>query len=74
MTEMNDYAATIDQPTIIETELDSISLQLNRMKAQVQRVHILQHITDSERARLDEALSRAMAKMTELSESIRGSD
>lgn len=60
------------QPTILETQLDSISLMLGQMRAKVDRVQMLEHITDQERLELEAALSRAENKLTELSSVIRG--
>ena len=62
------------QPTILETQLDSICLTLGQMKTKLERAQLLEHITDKERAELEAALSRAEGKLTELSSAIRGSD
>lgn len=62
------------QPTILETQLDSICLVLGQMKSRLERAQLLEHITEKERAELEAALSRAEGKLTELSSAIRGSD
>jgi hypothetical protein len=62
------------QPTILETQLDSICLVLGKMKVKLERAQLLEHITEKERAELEAALSRAEGKLTELSAAIHGSD
>jgi hypothetical protein len=60
------------QPTIMETELDSITILLGQMRAKVQRNGLLEHLTSTERNELQAALARVEGRMTELGEVIRG--
>ena len=71
-TEHRAAAASNHQPTIMETELDSISLLLGQMRSKVQRHGLLDHLTNLERSELQAALARVEGKMTELGEIIRG--
>jgi hypothetical protein len=59
------------EPTILETELDSICLTLSHMKKRLHRVPMLEHISESERAELTAALQRAQGKLAELDSAIR---
>ena len=59
-------------PTILETQLDSIALQLCRMKARVVKQDVLDHLTQSEREKLDAALSRAEQNLYRLTATLRG--
>ena len=70
--EHSEHRAAIHQPTIMETELDSISLLLGQMRSKVQRHGLLDHLTHTERSELQAALTRVEGKMTELGEIIRG--
>jgi hypothetical protein len=63
---------TEHQPTLLETQLDSISLMLGQMKAKVQRDQILDHMTSTERAELQASLARAEGRFSELIEIVRG--
>ena len=65
-------AGTHYQPTILETELDSICLVLGQMKAQLQRLQILEHLTDAEKSELQAALDRAEGRIVELKQVIHG--
>jgi hypothetical protein len=73
MTQVKENAEqrTEHQPTIMETELDSITLLLGQMRAKVQRNSLLDHLTSVERSELQAALARVEGKMTELGEVIR---
>jgi hypothetical protein len=59
------------EPTILETQLDSISLTLTHMKNRLHRVPMLDHMSEAERAELTAALQRAQGKLAELDETIR---
>ena len=63
----------VNQPTMLETQLDSICLQLGKMRSRVRNLPMLDHMTESERQQLDAALERAKTRITELSECIKGS-
>jgi hypothetical protein len=67
----NDTA--VMQPTMLETQLDSICLLLGKMRHRVRDVGMLDHLTDTERRELDAALERARAQMNQLEQTIRGS-
>ena len=60
------------QPTMLETQLDSICLLLGKMKSRVRSVDVLEHLTDAERRELDAALDRTRSKISELEHTIRG--
>ena len=73
---MNDSSQAITrdirpEPTLLETELDSICMTLSRMKSRLHRVPMLDHLSDSERNELHAALLRAQDKMQELDTLIR---
>ena len=75
MTQLKEHSSDIrsaHQPTIMETELDSITYLLGQMRAKVQRNGVLEHLTTTERCELQAALARVEGKMTELGEVIRG--
>ncbi len=59
------------QATLLETQLDSISLMLGQMKAKVQRDQVLAHMTEAERAELQASLARAEGRFSELMEVVR---
>jgi hypothetical protein len=59
------------EPTILETELDSICLTLTKMKNRIHRVPMLDHMSDAERAELTAALHRAQGKLAELDNAIK---
>jgi hypothetical protein len=59
------------EPTILETQLDSICLTLTHMRNRLHRVPMLDHMSESERAELAAALQRAQGKLAELDETIR---
>ena len=62
-----------NSPTLLETQLDSIALQLWRMKSRVDSADLLDHLTDSERVKLAAALERAEQNLHRLTESLRSS-
>ena len=59
------------EPTILETELDSICLTLTKMKNRIHRVPVLDHMSEAERAELTAALHRAQGKLAELDNAIK---
>ena len=59
------------EPTILETQLDSICLTLAKMKNRLHRVPMLDHLSEVERAELTAALHRAQGKLAELDTAIR---
>jgi len=59
------------EPTLLETQLDSICLTLTHMKNRLHRVPMLDHMSESERAELTAALHRAQGKLAELDDAIR---
>ena len=59
------------EPTILETELDSICLALAKMKNRIHRVPVLDHMSEAERAELTAALHRAQGKLNELDNAIK---
>ena len=59
------------EPTILETQLDSICLTLTHMKNRLHRVPMLDHMSEAERAELAAALHRAQGKLAELDSAIR---
>ena len=59
------------EPTILETQLDSICLTLTHMKNRLHRVPMLDHMSEAERAELTAALHRAAGKLAELDNAIR---
>ena len=59
-------------PTLIETQLDSIALQLCRIKYKVESDGLLDHLTEAEREKLNDALHRAEQNLHRLGESVRG--
>ncbi|HEV8606535.1 MAG TPA: hypothetical protein VGQ99_14270 [Tepidisphaeraceae bacterium] len=59
------------EPTILETQLDSICLTLTHMRNRLHRVPMLDHMTEAERAELTAALHRAQGKLAELDNTIR---
>jgi len=61
------------QPTLLETQLDSIYLRLGNMKAQIQKAQILQHMTPSERAAVVAALARTEDRLSGLMAAVSGS-
>ena len=73
MTQMKDAVdhRAAHQPTIMETELDSITILLGQMRAKVQRHGLLDHLTSTERQELQAALARVEDRMSELGEVIR---
>ncbi len=66
-------ARTRPAPTLLETELDSISLSLAKMNARLREGEVRDQLSDSEMAELGAALERARHRMAELGELIRGS-
>src|SRR5688572_13965311 len=56
MTQVKEHSSEIrsaaHQPTIMETELDSITYLLAQMRAKVQRNGVLEHLTMTERSEL----------------------
>ena len=74
MTQVKEHSSEVrsaaHQPTIMETELDSITYLLAQMRAKVQRNGVLEHLTMTERSELQAALARVEGKMTDLSEVI----
>jgi hypothetical protein len=69
-----DESGTMTQaPTLLETQIDSIALQLWRMKSRVESDDLLDHLTESERDKLSAALSRAEENLHRLTESLRDS-
>ena len=62
-----------NSPTLLETQLDSIALQLWRMKSRVENADLLDHLTESEREKLNAALDRAEENLHRLTESLRAS-
>jgi hypothetical protein len=74
MAELTQYASarTESQPTILETELDSICLVLGQMKTRLQRLQMLEHLTDSEKTELEAALDRAEGRIVDLKQVIHG--
>jgi hypothetical protein len=59
------------EPTILETQLDSICLTLTKMKNRLHQVPMLDHMSEAERAELTAALHRAQGKLAELDNAIR---
>jgi len=59
------------EPTLLETQLDSICLTLAKMKNRLHRVPMLDHMSEAERAELTAALHRAQGKLAELDNAIR---
>jgi hypothetical protein len=59
------------EPTILETQLDSICLTLAKMKSRIHRVPMLDHMSEAERAELTAALHRAQGKLAELDNAIK---
>ena len=59
------------EPTILETQLDSICLTLTQMRNRLHRVPMLDHMSEAERAELTAALHRAQGKLAELDTAIR---
>ena len=59
------------EPTLLETELDSIALTLTQMKLRLSRRPTLEHLTDLERAELDSALARVETRVHEVGDLIR---
>ena len=59
------------EPTILETQLDSICLTLTKMKNRLHRVPMLDHMSEAERAELTAALHRAQGKLAELDNAIK---
>ena len=59
------------EPTILETQLDSICLTLAKMKSRIHRVPMLDHMSETERAELTAALHRAQGKLAELDDAIK---
>jgi hypothetical protein len=68
---MQDISAR-HQPTILETELDSICRALGQMKTRLQRLQMLEHLTDAEKSELEAALDRAGGRIVELKQVIHG--
>lgn len=69
---MHTSSSTIrSEPTILETQLDSICLTLAKMKNRIHRVPMLDHMSDAERAELTAALHRAQGKLAELDSAIK---
>jgi len=66
-----DSSTAACEPTILETELDSICLALAKMKNRIHRVPVLDHMSEAERAELTAALHRAQGKLAELDDAIR---
>lgn len=60
------------EPTMLETELDSMCLSLTKMKSRLRRMPLLEHMTEAERVQLSASLARAEARLFELSAIIRG--
>ena len=60
------------QPTILETELDSICLTLTQMTQRLNRAPLLDHLTDAERAELAAAVERVEKKVLKLGGVVRG--
>jgi hypothetical protein len=80
---MPDVPSTVDDvttsslgnsPTLLETQLDSISLQLWRMKSRVENADLLDHLTESERDKLSAALERAEQNLQRLNQTLRASE
>ena len=59
------------EPTILETQLDSICLTLAKMRNRIHQVPILDHMSEAERAELTAALQRAQGKLAELDNAIK---
>ena len=59
------------EPTMLETELDSMCLSLTKMKTRLRRMPLLEHMTEAERVQLSASLARAEARLFELSAIIR---
>jgi hypothetical protein len=68
---MHASSETRSEPTILETQLDSICLTLAHMKNRLHRVPMLDHMSEAERAELAAALHRAQGKLAELDTAIR---
>jgi hypothetical protein len=60
------------EPTMLETQLDSICLKLTNMKMRLYHMPLLEHMSDAERDQLAAALARAEARLFEVSAIIRG--
>lgn len=58
------------EPTLLETQLDSIALALTKMKSRLHRVPVLEHLSDAERAELHVALTRVKHQVAEVDELI----
>src|SRR5205814_1169421 len=54
------------QPTILETELDSICLTLTQMAHRLNRAPLLDHMTGAERAELAAAVERVEKRVLKL--------
>ena len=59
------------EPTMLETQLDSIALSLAKMKSRLNQVDLLDHLTDAERAELETALHRVEDRVSEVGGMIR---
>ena len=59
------------EPTILETQLDSICLTLAHMNSRLHRVPMLDHMSEAERVELTAALHRAQGKLAELDSAIK---
>lgn len=59
------------EPTMLETQLDSIALSLAKMKSRLNQVDLVDHLTDAERAELQTALHRVENRVSEVGGLIR---
>lgn len=62
------------EPTMLETQLDSIALTLAKMKSKLRNQPLLDHLSRAERAELQMALSRVKCSVNEVGDLIAKGD